>query len=177
MRFAGYSNFETANGEGTGVSLFTQGCHFHCPGCFNQETWDFDGGAAWDDEAKAEFLRMVSDPHIQRVSILGGEPLADENIEDVLDLVLEVYNRYPDKVIWVYTGYQYEDILFDIGSPRRELLPYIDVLVDGRFELDKRDIAGEKVVWAGSTNQRVIDVPSSIENETVVLYKSIFEGK
>lgn len=177
MRYALMRKMDVSNGEGVGVSLFVQGCHFHCKGCFNAETWDFEGGKEWTAEKKETFLKLVSNPHVERVSILGGEPLADENVEDVLNLVLEIHERYPEKKVWIYTGYKYEDLLFDFGSLRRWILPYIDVLVDGPFEIDKRDISGKEIVWAGSTNQRVIDVPSSIENETVVLYKSIFERK
>lgn len=129
---------DISNGEGVGVALFVQGCHFKCKGCFNPETWDFNGGKEWTQETKEKFLELVDRPYIKRVSLLGGECLAEENLDDVLDLVTEINKRYnttqdtvyvkdknnnilttfpnkirlscPQKSIWLYTGYEWEHI-------------------------------------------------------------------
>lgn len=131
-------SMDISNGEGVGVALFVQGCHFHCPNCFNSETWSFNDGKEWTVEVKSKFLELVDRPYIKRVSILGGEPLAEENIDDVLDLVTEINKRYntpqdrvcvkdknnniltdfsdkirlssPQKSIWLYTGYEWKHI-------------------------------------------------------------------
>ena len=134
IHYASIRNLDISNGEGIGVALFVQGCHFHCYNCFNTETWDFNGGKEWTPEVKEKFLELIDKPYIKRVSILGGEPLADENLDDVLDLVTEINKRYnfqkvdsanpckmgvsevenpneirlslPNKTIWLYTGYE-----------------------------------------------------------------------
>ena len=94
MRYASIRELDISNGEGVGVALFVQGCHFHCYNCFNSETWDFNGGKEWTPEVKEKFLELIDRPYIKRVSILGGEPLADENLDGVLDLVTEINKRY-----------------------------------------------------------------------------------
>lgn len=117
IRYAQIRSLDLSNGEGVGVALFVQGCHFHCLNCFNPETWDFNGGKEWTEETKEKFLRLVDRPYIKRVSLLGGECLAEENLDDVLDLVTEINDRYntshdrirlssPQKSIWLYTGYK-----------------------------------------------------------------------
>ena len=176
MRYALIREMDVSNGEGTGVSLFVQGCPFHCLGCFNQETWDFDKGREWTPETEETFFKLIDRPFVTRVSILGGEPLAEQNVETVRELVYKIKMKYTDKQIWVYTGNTYEDIAFEVGDPRRDVLTFIDVLVDGRFVLSKQDITGKYVKWAGSTNQRVIDVQESLKDGEVVLYKSMYNG-
>ena len=141
MRYAQVRSMDISNGEGIGVSLFVQGCPFnpHCYNCFNTETWDFNGGKEWTQEVKEKFLELIDRPYIKRVSILGGEPLADENLDDVLDLVTEINKRYnfqkvdsvnhckigvsedenadeirlslPNKSIWLYSGYDYQKVM------------------------------------------------------------------
>ncbi|SCG88023.1 anaerobic ribonucleotide reductase-activating protein [uncultured Clostridium sp.] len=166
MRWSKIDPFEYVNGTGIGVSLFVQGCHFHCKDCFNSETWDFSGGKPWTEDSKKIFLISVLRAYIERVSILGGEPLADENFSDVLDLVQTIHEKFPEKKIWIYTGYTWENLLND--SQKKEILPYINILVDGRFETDKKDLS---LKFKGSSNQRVIDVQKSLENEEVVIFK------
>ena len=166
MRYAQLRSMDISNGTGIGVSLFVQGCHFHCKDCFNSETWDFSGGKPWTEDSKKIFLISVLRTYIERVSILGGEPLADENFSDVLDLVQTIHARFPEKKIWIYTGYHWENLLND--SQKREILPYINILVDGRFETDKKDLS---LKFKGSSNQRVIDVQKSLENKEVVIFK------
>ena len=198
MRYHLIRETDVANGEGIGVALFVQGCHFGCPGCFNSEAWDFNGGKEWTPEVKEKFLELIDKPYIKRVSILGGEPLADENLDGVLDLVSEIHKRYntpqdivlnndnnhnilnenvnqirllfPEKTIWLYTGYtvnigarDYVDA-FDgykikklnylyckpVGASTKEnlyrsgILSLVDVVVDGRYEEDKKDL--EKIL-------------------------------
>ena len=137
IHYASIRNLDISNGEGIGVALFVQGCHFHCYNCFNTETWDFNGGKEWTPEVKEKFLELIDRPYIKRVSILGGEPLADENLDGVLDLVTEINKRYnfqkvdsanpckmgvsedkntdeirlsfPNKSIWLYSGYRFDD--------------------------------------------------------------------
>lgn len=141
IRYAQIRSLDLSNGEGVGVALFVQGCHFKCKGCFNQETWDFNGGKEWTEEAKEKFLKLVDRPYIKRVSLLGGECLAEENLDDVLNLVTEINKQYnttqdtvyvkdknnnilttfpnkirlssPQKSIWLYTGYRVKEIYKD----------------------------------------------------------------
>ena len=164
MRYAQIRKMDISNGEGIGVSLFVQGCHFHCNGCFNIETWDFNGGKEWTKEVENEFLDLIDRPYIKRVSVLGGEPLADENVDDVLKLLIEIKTNYPDKEIWLYTGYTIEDLTnkfveyqytpfaydADKWLTRYEIISKCDVLVDGRFEEDKKDLS---LKFRGSSNQ------------------------
>lgn len=163
MRYAKIREMDISNGSGVGVSLFVQGCHFHCKGCFNQETWDFGGGAEWTYEMKQKFIELAGKPYVKRISILGGEPLADENVLEIFSLVLDLKKTYPDKKIWLYTGYTLEEIVKIAKSRECEalhrllLLMAIDYLVDGRFELDKQDLFNKEIIFAGSTNQRILD--------------------
>ena len=145
IHYASIRNLDISNGEGIGVALFVQGCHFHCYNCFNTETWDFNGGKEWTQEVKEKFLELIDRPYIKRVSILGGEPLADENLDDVLDLVTEINKRYnfqkvdsanpckmgvsevknsdeirllsSHKNIWLYTGYK---LIIDYSESKRQ---------------------------------------------------------
>ena len=181
MRYSKIREMDVSNGEGLGISLFVQGCHFHCRGCFNPETWDFSGGKEWNKQVEQQFLHLASKPYVNRISILGGEPLCDENVLCVCDLVDKLKYLYPDKKIWVYTGYKYEDII-NLSEPfykqdwnvinRIKLIHMIDVLVDGQFQLENQDLYNEHIVWAGSTNQRVIDVPATLSDGKIHIYNS-----
>ena len=165
MRYASIRSMDISNGEGVGVALFVQGCHFHCKDCFNPETWDFAGGKEWTQEVEDKFIGLVAKPYVVRVSLLGGEPLADENVFEVMRLTNKIKELYPEKKIWCYTGYRYEqifpvvdEILF--GDQRyfyRKLtVENCDVLVDGRFDTNLKDLG---LKFRGSSNQRIIDVP------------------
>ncbi|RFZ76428.1 anaerobic ribonucleoside-triphosphate reductase activating protein [Lacrimispora amygdalina] len=176
MKYAQIRKMDISNGEGIGISLFVQGCHFHCKNCFNSSTWDFDGGKDWTEEVRERFLALVSRAQIKRVSILGGEPLANENLIDVLDLVNEIKHSYPEKTIWLYTGYTWEEIwksktekfkYFKNRVLRWEIISMCDVMVDGRYVDELRDIS---LAWRGSSNQRVINVKESLKQERLVLY-------
>lgn len=153
---------DISNGSSLGVSLFVQGCHFHCKGCFNTETWDFNGGKEWTDAVENEFLALADHEYIQRISILGGEPLCDENIETVSKLITKIKKLFPTKKVWVYSGYTWE-ALESLG--KTEYIKDADILVDGDFQLEKQDLYNEHIVFAGSTNQRIIDIKGSIENK------------
>lgn len=171
MRYASIRSMDISNGEGVGVSLFVQGCHFHCKNCFNQDTWDFSGGKEWNREIEDEFMKLVNRPYIKRVSLLGGEPLADENVLDIMRLINRIKTECPDKKIWCYTGYTWEQI-FPIVNPylnltqaemtRQNVVKNCDILVDGRFVEEEKDLSLE---FRGSKNQRIIDVKERITSK------------
>ena len=165
IRYAQIRSLDLSNGEGVGVALFVQGCHFHCENCFNPETWDFDGGKEWTEEVKNKFLELANKSYIKRISILGGEPLAKENLDDVLDLVNEFRLSSPQKSIWLYTGYkvisvdsEYGSIIFDRDNEdiikqftyksvinhnkRINIASMCDVIVDGRY-VDSQTISSK----------------------------------
>lgn len=173
MRYALIREMDVSNGEGIGVSLFVQGCHFHCKGCFNQETWDFNGGKEWNEEIKNKFLQLIDKPFIIRISFLGGEPLAYENLPDIYDLIKEIKTKFPNKDIWIYTGYELSigdfdtsvDICWDNGLLRNFILAMCDVVVDGPFIKEQRDLT---LKFAGSKNQRLIDVKETLKQNKIV---------
>lgn len=176
MRYAKIREMDISNGEGIGISLFVQGCHFHCKGCFNPETWDFNGGNEWTDEVENKFIELAGLPYIKRISILGGEPLANENAISVCSIIQRLKNTYPEKKIWLYTGYLWEEVYKEpylasdktqqtIQSARLNAVTLSDIVIDGKFQLENQDLYNEKVVWAGSTNQRVIDVKKQINEK------------
>jgi anaerobic ribonucleoside-triphosphate reductase activating protein len=173
MNYADYYDCDICNGKSVGMSLFVSGCPIHCKGCFNPETWDFNYGKKWTPEIEEKFLDLVSRDYIKRVSFLGGSPLCDENVSDVMRIIHKIKSRYPDKKIWVYTGYTWESIMAISTSDsslchnaRKEILQNIDVLVDGNFDLNKRNIT---LPFRGSSNQRIIDVPGSLKTNQVIL--------
>ena len=162
MRYAQIRKMDISNGEGIGVSLFVQGCPFHCNGCFNPETWDFNKGIEWTEDIQNKFLELIDKPYITRISILGGEPLAQQNIETVFLLIKKIKQKYPHIKVWIYTGYLYQDII-------PKYLQDVDVLVDGQFMLSERDL---KLKFRGSSNQRIIDVQRTLKENRIVRYLS-----
>ena len=173
MRYSLIRKMDISNGSGIGISLFVQGCHFHCQGCFNQETWDFNGGYEWTQEIENEFIALANKPYIKRISFLGGEPLADENVETVFYIIKRLKLLYPEKKIWIFTGYTWENIMHQTSQndlTRLMTIALSDIVADGQFQIDKQDINHKKVLWVGSLNQRVIDVKMSLKNNDVVLY-------
>lgn len=167
MRYSQIIPFDVCNGKGIGLSLFVQGCKFHCKGCFNSETWNFDGGKEWNEEIKNKFFELINRPYIKRVSILGGEPLADENISEIYNLISEIKERFPDKDIWLYTGYEWDEMIME-SNKRHYIISECDIVVDGRYIEEQRDIT---LPFRGSKNQRVIDVKKSLEKNEIVLYE------
>ena len=144
---------DITNGYGIGVALFTQGCPHHCSFCFNQETWNMgsNAGKEWTPEIEEKFLELVKKPHIERVSILGGEPLIDRNLEELLSLVKKIASI--GRKIYVWTGYTLEELQQRDNPTLNELLKYIDILIDGRFIFDLRD---PNLELRGSSNQRIL---------------------
>lgn len=170
MRYAQILPFDVCNGEGVGASLFVQGCSFQCPGCFNQGAWDFEGGKEWTLEIEQQFLALIGNPYIKRITILGGEPLAPQNVDTVVHILKKIMALYPKKQVWIYTGYTWEEIFTEdkTGLDNQMLaVSLCDVLVDGRYV---QDLKALNLKWRGSSNQRVIDVPQSLKNSEVVLY-------
>lgn len=212
MRYAQIRSMDISNGEGVGVSLFVQGCdrNPHCKNCFNSETWDFNGGKEWTKETKNKFMKLIDRPYIKRISILGGEPLAEQNLDDVLYLIKKIREKYPisqnpnsenigksraledenskeirisfpEKTIWLYTGYNFDLLKFQYNEfkytpfavnadewlTRWEIISNIDVLVDGEYIDEQKDLT---LKFRGSKNQRVIDVKESLKQGKVVLY-------
>ena len=175
MRYSKIREMDVSNGEGLGVSLFVQGCHFHCRGCFNPETWDFSGGKEWTNEIKNKFLELAGRSYINRISILGGEPLCDENVTGVLLLVKELKTKYPNKNIWLYTGYNFDEIIKrgntneqNYWKKRFEAVLNVDMVVDGQFQIENQDLYNEKIVFAGSTNQRIINIQDVMKNTVFI---------
>ena len=153
---------DISNGEGVRVSVFFQGCAFHCKGCFNPETWDFDDGEEFGDEQIDEIIKLSSPDHIAGLSILGGEPMHPKNIEGSTRLAKKFKEAYPNKTIWAWTGFLFDEYLKD-----KEIVNYLDVVVDGQFKIEQRNLT---LKWRGSENQRVIDVKKSLKKGEVVLY-------
>lgn len=169
------------NGVGIRVILWCSGCDHHCKNCQNPITWDPNDGAKFDIKAKNEIFNELSKDYIAGITFTGGDPLHQKNLESVLDLVNEIRLSYPEKTIWLYSGYTWEQIMYPVVTDdfnperdkllkmRREIVKQCDVLVDGRYEEDKRDVTYH---WAGSTNQRVIDVKKTLEQGSVVLWEN-----
>lgn len=141
------------NGDGLRVVLWVAGCSHHCKGCQNPITWDPDGGLVFDDAAKQEIFDQLDKPYISGITFSGGDPLHPANRLDVRALAEEIKTKYPDKTIWLYTGDSWDSIY------HYALMKYVDVVVDGEFVLEKRDVT---LMWKGSSNQRVIDVKRSL---------------
>ena len=160
MHYGTIKPIDIANGPGLRVSLFVSGCRNRCPGCFQPETWSFDYGQEFTDETLEELMTMLENPHVAGLSILGGDPFEPENIEAVTMICNNIKLLFPNKNIWLWTGYTFENYI------DHEIMRYIDVIVDGRFEYELRNLA---LWYRGSSNQRVIDVPNSIYTGEVVL--------
>lgn len=161
------------NGSGLRVVLYLSSCNHHCPGCHNPETWDCNSGKEFNKEAINQLFAHMNNNYIAGLTLSGGDPLNENNLDDVLSLCEQIREVYGNtKTIWLYTGYEWEEVFTEwvtdkYQSRRRDILKLCDVLVDGRFEEDKADI---NYPWAGSTNQRVIDIRKSLETNNVVLW-------
>ena len=171
MRYGTVKKADIANGLGVRVSLFVSGCRHHCKGCFQPETWDFNYGEEYTDAVKEDILSEFERPYYQGLTVLGGEPMEPENQPYVLELIKEFKKRFPDKDVWIYSGYTFEDDILagKLGDKAitDELISYVDVLVDGEFVQAEKDIT---LKFRGSRNQRLIDVKKSLkEGKTVLL--------
>lgn len=169
MNYADIKYVDVANGPGIRVSLFVSGCTHHCKGCFNREAWDFNYGNLYTEETQNSILAYLKPDHIQGLSLLGGEPLEEVNMKVLTQLLREVKKTYPQKDIWCYTGYTFDkDVLGRMMNeiPEcKEFISYIDILVDGKFEEDKKNV---NLHFRGSSNQRIIDVKKSMEQNKIV---------
>lgn len=161
MKYASIRKLDIQNGPGCRVSLFTQGCNIRCKGCFNYDLWNYEGGKEWNKEIYNHFLELANSPHIAGISILGGEPLSSCNLNELSELFKQFKKIYPDKSIWLWTGYKYEKL----SKEQMETVALIDVLVDGPWIQEKSDF---KLKYRGSPNQRIIDVKKSLDTNTVV---------
>lgn len=161
MKYANIKKFDIANGSGVRVSLFVSGCTHHCKGCFNQEAWDFNYGEEFTEEVQEEIIKSLSPDYIAGLSLLGGEPFEPENQKSLLPFIKKVKAIFPNKDIWCWTGYTLEELLDSNISSRAkceytsDMLKYIDILVDGEFKEDLKDIS---LKFRGSSNQRIIDL-------------------
>jgi anaerobic ribonucleoside-triphosphate reductase activating protein len=162
MRYNTIRQLDIANGPGCRVSLFVQGCSFHCPGCFNPGTQDFEGGKEFTDDSYEAIIELAKPDHISGLSILGGEPLHPKNREAVLKLARSFKTVYPKKTVWLWTGYLLEDVYEDLVGEG------IDVVVDGRFVEELKDL---RLKYRGSSNQRVIDLNETTRTGDIILYK------
>ena len=169
MNYADIKKVDVANGPGVRVSLFVSGCTHRCEGCFNPETWDFSYGSPFGESEIEKVLAFLAPEHIRGLSLLGGEPFEPANQGAVLELVKRVRETLPGKTIWCYSGYLFEELAAGrIGDHSRELLEQLDVLVDGPFVLAKKDLG---LRFRGSNNQRIIQVPLSLEAGEVRLFE------
>ena len=171
MNYATIKNCDIANGPGVRVSLFVSGCTHHCPGCFNEVAWDFDYGAPFTRQTIDQILDMLKPSYIRGLTLLGGEPFEPQNQPAIVELLREVKGKYPQKSIWAFSGYLYEKITSGtLGNWNitKEYLSYLDVLVDGPFIMEKKNLA---LRFRGSENQRIIDVPATLRTGKIVLWQ------
>lgn len=162
MNFIKISKQDTANGLGIGVVLWVAGCTHHCEGCHNPGTWDASEGEEFTQETLDELIHLMENPHIHRFTFSGGDPLAPYNMNATLHIAQVLRQKFPEKKIWCYTGFSWEQV------KDSAVMRYLDVLVDGKFVLGLKDIS---LHWCGSSNQRVIDVQKSIQSGEVFLLK------
>lgn len=156
---------DTLNGDGLRVVLFLSGCDHHCEGCHNPQTWDPNSGKPFDIEAYDELWHYLSKDYTSGITFSGGDPLNPANIDGVYRLCKEIKENCPEKTIWLYSGYDVYEIL--TNPEHRKIMEYVDVLVDGKF---KKELLDVKYPWAGSTNQRVIDMQRTLKMGTVVMH-------
>ena len=172
MNYAEIKNCDIANGPGVRISLFVSGCTHHCKGCFNEVAWDFHYGSPFTQETIDKILEMMKPGYIKGLTLLGGEPFEPQNQQPIVELLRQIKQKMPDKSIWAFSGYLFDrDILSGrLGDWKvtREYLSYLDVLVDGPFVEEKKNLS---LRFRGSENQRIIDVPASLAQNEIVLWQ------
>ena len=162
MRYNKIRKMDISNGPGVRVSIFMQGCSFNCKNCFNKETHDFNGGKEFDEDTVQRVLELCNNENIEGLSILGGEPMHPSNIEGTTKLAKAFKEKFPEKNVWAWSGFSFDRDLKD-----KEVVKYLDVLVDGQYN---DDLKNPKLKWKGSENQRVINVQESLKDSNVVLF-------
>lgn len=171
MHYCNIKNCDISNGIGVRVSLFVSGCRNHCKNCFQPETWDFNYGDEFTAETEEKILKMLVPSYIHGLTVLGGEPMEPENQKELLPFLKKVKADYPDKTIWLFTGFTFEELCDSSCRAKTEftdeILSTLDVLVDGRFVEKKKNIS---LRFRGSENQRLIDVPATLGSGTVTLW-------
>ena len=163
MRYNKIRKMDIADGPGIRVSIFTQGCAFHCKNCFNPETHDFRGGKEFTDDTLQQLLELCKPDYIKGLSVLGGEPMHPNNIEGTTKMIKAFKEAYPTKDVWMWSGFS-----FDKDLKEKEVMQYVDVLVDGQYVEEQHK---PNLDYRGSENQRVIDVPQSLASDQVILKK------
>lgn len=163
MNYADLRPFDATNGTGIGTSLFVSGCLFHCKECFNKEAWDFNYGKPFTKEVEDYFVNCAKNPHVDHVSLLGGEVFY-QDLGIILNLVKRIKQEV-NKTLWVWSGFTFDELLKD--KSKANILKYIDILVDGQFKIDKKDI---NLLFKGSSNQRIIDVQESLKQNKIIKY-------
>ena len=171
MNYAALKKFDIANGPGVRVSLFVSGCRHHCKNCFNREAWDFNFGKPFTEENEEEILAELDKDYIKGLSLLGGEPFEPENRAALTQLLKRVREKYPEKTVWCYTGFEFEKLS---DQTAREMLSLIDVLVDGKFV---EELKSPDLIFRGSSNQRIIDVKKSLEAGEVIWLEGVWRRK
>lgn len=167
MNYANIKNCDIANGPGVRVSLFVSGCTHRCKGCFNEVAWDFSYGEPFTQETEQKLLAMLAPAHIKGITLLGGEPFEKVNQEPLIALLEKMRSLYPKKNVWAFSGYTYETLLAR-DEATRKFLSLVDVLVDGPFVEEKKDLM---LRFRGSSNQRIIDVPASLKSGNIILWQ------
>lgn len=170
MYYSAIKMFDIANGPGCRVTLFVSGCRRQCPGCHNPETWDFHAGQVFTNQTALEIIDALEDENIQGLTIMGGEPLEPENKKGTRAIVQVVKSVCPEKDVWLYTGYTYGTLKLSGDPVIKDIFELIDVLVDGEYREDERDIS---LRFRGSQNQRIIDMARTREAEKVVLWEGV----
>lgn len=163
MRYNKIRKMDISNGPGVRVSIFMQGCTFNCKECFNPETHDFEGGKEFNEETIDRIIELCNNENISGLSVLGGEPLHPKNVEGTTKLVKTFKEKLPDKSVWIWSGFSFDNDLKD-----KEVMKYTDVLIDGRYQDELRN---PMLKWRGSENQRVIDVKNSLKNNEIIFYE------
>lgn len=178
MNYAVIKKFDIANGPGVRVSLFVSGCRHRCKNCFNSEAWDFNYGKPFTEREKEEIITALSPSYIEGFSLLGGEPFEPENQEGILELLKAIKERLPEKTVWCYTGFELDTQLLEgkvgNGQTVMEILSNIDVLVDGKFV---EELKSPDLIFRGSSNQRIIDVKKTLEQNEVIWLEGVWQRK
>ena len=170
-RIIDYKAFNLVDGEGVRNSLYVSGCMFHCKGCYNAATWSFKAGIPYTKELEEQIMRDLAQPYVQGLTLLGGEPFLNTGI--LIPLVKRIHKELPEKDIWSWTGYTWEELMLETPD-KLELLHLVDILVDGRFDITKKNLM---LQFRGSSNQRIIDVKKSLDQGKVVIWDKLNDGQ